>query len=360
MKKNKVIAALSGGVDSCVCAALLKQSGSEVEGATLLLKHPDPEFSRCQMCFHEEDARSIAELCGKLGIKHTYIEAYDVFAEKVLLPSAKEYAAGRTPNPCCMCNELVKFQILLDFAARTGADAVATGHYANIINKDGRFFLQRGADTGKDQSYFLYRLGQEALSKVLFPLGGMTKEEVRRIAADFGLSSAAKHDSQDSCFQIPGETFGETLRRAAGLKNIPGRIVYQGKTVGRHNGIHHYTIGQRKGLNVALGVPAFIRRIDPVTADIELATDRTELLCRRFLIENAVWAEQNPPEKSKTLQIQIRYRSRPETGHVEVTQEGAIAVIPDTPLKSVTPGQSAVFYDGNTLLGGGIISLPEL
>ncbi len=360
--KPRLVAAMSGGVDSCVAVKLAMDAGFEVFGLTLLLKHPDPEFSRGQQCFHPDDARSVADVVGKLGIKHLYLDRYPDFYRQVLRPSALEYARGRTPNPCCICNPLIKFKSILEYADSVGAEKALTGHYARIVEREGKFFLRRGVDQEKDQTYFLYRLGQQELARLWFPLGELSKKEVRLIAEQSGFYSASKRDSQDGCFQVPGESFGETLRRAAGLERREGFFLYQGKKVGRHGGIHCYTLGQRKGLNVALGVPGYIKSIDPESGNIELVTDQEQLGCSSFYLSDEVWTEGHFPEDKElmeNLEVQIRYRSRPVSCRIRRV-DGATRVEFVSPVRAVTPGQSAVFYSGDLLLGGGVINLEKV
>ena len=351
----KVVAALSGGVDSSAAAALAQQQGHEVIGVTLRLKHPDPDFSRAQLCAGKSDEEAVLSVTRQLGIEHHFLESYPVFEEKVLRPAADAYCAGETPNPCCNCNREVKFAALFDFAAQIGAGKVITGHYAKIGHLNGAARLRRGDDPAKDQSYFLYRLTSEQLEKLWFPIGELTKQEVRRIAGELQLPTAQRRDSQDACFQVPGECFGETLRRLFSLPARTGEFRYRGKTVGHHKGIHAYTLGQRKGLNVALGVPGYVAAIDPVRGNITLETDQHKLLAKSFLVRDLEIASALP----ETLEVQVRYRGRPVAA--SWSREGdRIRVFPQQPLRAVTPGQAAVFYSGDWLLGGGIIDRVEM
>ncbi len=346
----RYIAAMSGGVDSSVAAAIARRAGHEVIGVTLRLKHPDPEFSSAQVCASKSDEEAVNSVCRALGMEHCFYNRFPVFAEKVLRPAAEEYMKGCTPNPCCMCNEKVKFAALFEAMEEFGADGVITGHYARTETVEGESRLLRGDDPAKDQTYFLYRLTPEMLSKIWFPIGEMEKSEVRKIAEDLGLSTAKKPDSQDACFQVPGECFGETLRRLFELKPRTGRFVYNGKTVGRHKGVHQYTLGQRKGLNVALGVPGYVSEINPVSGEVTLVTDNEKLLSRSFEVDDVTGGPF--PEN---LQVQVRYRSKAENARCIMLADGRCQVIPERPLRAVTPGQSAVFYDKDRLLGGGII-----
>ena len=266
---KKILVAMSGGVDSSVAAWLLRKSGWEVVGATLLLHpgvaEPDPALSR---------------LCADLEIPLHALRAEREFSELVILPAAREYDSGRTPNPCCECNELVKFSLLCELARELGASALATGHYC--VSAGDR--LLRGRDRGKDQSYFLYRLKRELLPFLRFPLGELNKPEVRKIAAENKLVTAERPESQDTCFAVAGELCADTLLRRAGIPPRPGKIVFSGRTVGRHPGIHRCTIGQRGGMGVALGVPAYVKRIDGTSGEVELCTDREELAVSEFYL----------------------------------------------------------------------------
>lgn len=337
-KRGRIVVALSGGVDSSVAALLLQRSGWEVVGATLMLRPeaaaPDP---------------ALARFCREHGIELHAVPAAGEFAEKVLVPAAKEYDRGRTPNPCCECNEVLKFALLNEFARSIGADALATGHYC----VSDRTALYRGRDRAKDQSYFLYRLKRELLPFLRFPLGKLTKPEVREFARAEGLECAERPDSQDVCFAVPGECCGDTLLRAAGLPPRPGSVTCAGRIVGRHAGIHRCTIGQRGGLGVALGVPAYVKRIDGTSGEVELCTDRAELGCTVFRLSRVNW-QQQPPASGSELEIQIRYRSRP--ARCRICPEGDLCrVETDAPLFAVTPGQAGVIYENDRLLGGGVI-----
>ncbi len=354
--KEKVVVALSGGVDSSVAAALAVRAGYEVIGVTLRLKHPDPAFSATQLCVSKNDEAAVDQTVRALGIEHHYLEYFTAFEKKVLRPAALEYGAGRTPNPCCSCNLFVKFGSLVDFADSVSASKVLTGHYAKLVyDSSGISRLYRGDDLRKDQSYFLYRLTRHELARVEFPVGGMEKSAVRAIAAEIGLTTSAKPDSQDACFQVPGECFGETLRRLCNFAAKPGAFLYRGKIVGRHSGIHCYTIGQRKGLGVALGVPAYVAAIDPVTGNIMLETDPAALLRDTFEVENVSWQSGHEPE-FRRMAVQIRYRSKAAAAEIESLGGDRYRVHTLQPQRAVTPGQAAVFYRENELLGGGVIA----
>ncbi len=353
---KKAVVALSGGVDSSVVAILALRAGWKVIGVTLRLKHPDPDFSASQRCASKEDGEAAESVCSTLGIEHRYLEVFPQFESRVLRMAAQEYTSGRTPNPCCECNPQIKFGLLTEFARSIGASRVFTGHYARITQEHGIYELHRGDDRAKDQSYFLYRLNQEVLSQVDFPVGKLEKSEVRRIAAEHGLVTSHKPDSQDVCFQVPGESFGETLRRLEGLPRRPGNFLYHGRIVGQHAGVHEYTIGQRRGLGVALGSPAYVSRIDATTGDVVLETDSSKLFSSHFSVERLVWQSGHAPENLDNLEVQIRYRAKAVPCQLELSGTDGAMVIPVDPLRAVTPGQAAVFYRGDLLLGGGVIA----
>ncbi|MBU8902831.1 MAG: tRNA 2-thiouridine(34) synthase MnmA [Victivallales bacterium] len=354
MAKKKILVAMSGGVDSSVAAAVCQKEGYEVIGATLRLKHPDPAFAKFQTCTSENDEETLAELVKKLGIEHHYLDLYLDFEDLVLQPAWQEYCQGRTPNPCTYCNFFIKFGKLLDFAEEISAEGIVTGHYAQIINDNGIYKLKRGSDPLKDQSYFLYRLSQKQLAKIQFPIGQMEKTNVRALARELGLKNSEKKDSQDACFSVAGEAFPETLRRLFDGDAREGDFVYKDKVVGKHAGLHQYTIGQRKGLGVALGKPGYVQSIDPESGEINLVTDNEELMSQSFEVSNVNWQCGTPPELPHHCQIQVRYRSKPGGGTIESLGDG-LKVTLDAPSRAVTTGQAVVFYNDEYLLGGGII-----
>ena len=341
MSKERIAVAMSGGVDSTVAAYLALKQGYEVIGIHLKMEKEipaDPE---------------LAASCSALGIELVEHDCAEEFYEKVLNSSALEYVSGRTPNPCCQCNKVLKFAELLKAAFSLDINKVWTGHYVNLDSAGGVYFLRKGVDQGKDQSYFLYRLNQEELSRVNFPLGTLTKAEVRAIAAEANLPCAVRKDSQDACFQIPGECCAETLRRRCNLPARKGYFTHNGKRVGRHDGFHRYTLGQRQGLNVALGVPAYVKEIIPSNAEVVLTTDQSELMSASFTIKDVNWQSGVFPDQELT--VRVRYRSPGVSCRIEALDNNRLRVIPAELQRAVTPGQAAVFYSEDRLIGGGII-----
>jgi tRNA-specific 2-thiouridylase len=345
---KRVAVALSGGVDSAVAALLLRDEGLEVVGVTMCLGVVPPEGGRAKCCGPREveDARQV---CEALGIRHCVVDFAPALEEKVIGPFVAEYGRGRTPNPCVTCNREIKFGSFLEKMQAWGFDGIATGHYAAVITEDGRHRLTRPKDLRKDQTYFLHAIPREALSKVLFPLAGLTKDEVRAIAQKAGLPVSGKPESQDICF-IPAEGH-EAFLRSRGVRIAPGEIVdREGRVLGRHRGIACYTIGQRGGLGISAPRPLYVLAIDAVRNRLVvgekgelrstgLSADQVGCLVDAFPGE--AWAK-------------IRYAHR--AARCKVSQEGGrLAVRFFEPQEAVAPGQSVVLYDGQTVLGGGII-----
>jgi tRNA-uridine 2-sulfurtransferase len=361
---ERTLVALSGGVDSSVAAALLADAGDEqLVGVTLRLWSCEEAPAEGQRSCCGIDGTSAARAAaGALDIPHYVVDCREVFDERVLRPAWEEYARGRTPSPCVLCNAEVKFGHLLGLARRRfGATRVATGHHARITRSQEGPALLRGADPVKDQSYFLFALSTEQLDAACFPVGRMTKQQVREEARRRGLPNAERVESQDACLvSADGAGFGETLRRRFEGPLRPGAIVSpDGARLGDHQGVHNFTIGQRKGLGVALGRPAFVRSLDAARAEVVL-TDRPEdLLAAGFSATDASWLL--PPERAPgwdgegfEAEVQIRYRHAPVAARIAV--QGAdgrrVVVRFATAQRAVTPGQAAVFYSGERVLGG--------
>jgi tRNA-specific 2-thiouridylase len=342
--RERVVVAMSGGVDSTVAAALLVERGCEVIGVTLRLLQGEETAGDA---VHE--ARAAAD---RLGIAHHVLDGRREFEELVLRRSWDEYARGRTPNPCVVCNARIKFGLLLDHARSLGATKIATGHYARL---DATPTIRRGVDRRKDQSYFLWALDARQLAAVLFPLGELTKQQVRDRARSLGLPNAERAESQDACFVRDDQQFAEELRRHFGEPARSGVIVDEaGKVLGAHQGIHHFTIGQRRGLGVALGRPAWVAAIDAPDARVVLADDEHALLAHGLEAGGVVW-HATPSNEPTTCEVQIRYRHPPAAAVVEHTGGATVRVRFAQPVKAVTPGQAVVFYDGDRVLGGGWI-----
>lgn len=350
---KRVLVAMSGGVDSSVAAVLLKQQGYDVTGVTLKLfdKPLEDEFVSRSCCSLEsvEDARRV---CYELGVEHHTFNMKQSFEKKVILPFVEAYTQGLTPNPCVECNRSIKFEELLAKAEAYGFDYIATGHYLrNTFDpKTGLYHVLKGLDDKKDQSYALYMLTQEQLAKILFPLGSLTKPEVRQIALEAGLRIHNKPDSQEICF-VDGR-YTEFLREQSGTIARPGPMQNSdGKEVGQHTGVVDYTIGQRKGLG-AFGQPTFV--IDKDAARNRLLVGPNEALFNRYLLADRInWIV--PVEDGAQLTAKIRYSAKPAPCRIDFQSDGKILVIFEEPQRAITPGQLVVFYRDAEMVGGATI-----
>ncbi len=350
---RRVVVAMSGGVDSAVSASILHQTGYDIIGVTI--RSWPKEICGTEgkkSCYSPEDARSVAS---HFGFPFYVVNFEPLFREKVVDYFVSEYTKGRTPNPCIPCNDEIKFGALLRRAEEMGCDAVATGHYARAVHdpERGKFFLKEAKDTRKDQSYVLFGLTQEKLRRLLFPLGEMTKEKVREEARRLGLRVAEKQESQDACF-LREKDYRDFLSEE-GVTDRPGEIVDgEGNVLGNHTGLHRYTVGQRSGLGVALGKPVYVTAMD--TARNRLVVGPREALGRQELwVDRVSWVGDALGEgKSGHFSVKIRYR-HPKT-EATVRREGnSCHVRFEIPTVAVAPGQAAVFYDGDTVMGGGWI-----
>ncbi len=342
VKDNTVLVGMSGGVDSTVCALLLLQRGYRVHGLTMWLW--DPEGPMENPCCSVNTASLAAH---ELGIPHDVVQAHDEFRRLVIEPTLEAYRAGTTPNPCALCNSDVRFRMLADEASRRGIRYIATGHHVRISHRQGKAALFRGRDPNKDQSYFLYSVDQENLRRALMPVGELTKQEIRSLAWELGLTAARLPDSQDLCFAPSG--VAQLLPRTS-----PGPIVHvSGHQLGTHNGLAHYTVGQRKGLGLRWPEPLYVVRLDPETNTLVVGPE-SELYGRRLRAANLRWPEGRPPSRAFRASVQVRYRSPARPASVELWNDTA-RVRFDEPIRAIAPGQAAVFYRGDRVLGGGII-----
>jgi tRNA-uridine 2-sulfurtransferase len=358
-KGERVLVAMSGGVDSSVAAARLLEAGYDVVGVTLHLwdyeDHASAREGHGRCCAPEDqyDARRVADA---LGFPHFTFDRRALFARTVVEPFVEAYLAGQTPSPCTACNRGVKLGELFALADRLGASRVATGHYARIVRTaGGALRLAESTDTTKDQSYFLYASPTAWLARLLFPLGESTKGEVRAEALARGLPGAGKGESQELCFVGPGShAYADFVAQRAASRVRPGPIVdHTGQVVGAHDGVHRFTIGQRKGLGVALGTPAFVTRIDPERATVHVGPE-SALRAQGATLSDLVLAEGvSLPAQAR---VRVRYRHEGDEARVCDQGEGRAIVTFDHPIRAVTPGQIAVLYDGSCVLGGGRIT----
>jgi len=359
---RRIVVAMSGGVDSSVAAALLVQQGYEVIGITLQLWGKDVCVSSgTRLCCSVRDALDAKAVATRVGIVHHTLEQVETFRTQVIDYFVNSYAQGLTPNPCIACNDRLKFGSLMEEADRLGAEAVATGHYARtqFDPARGRYVLQQALDGTKDQSYVLFNLTQAQLARARFPLGALSKHEVRATARALGLATAEKPDSQDVCFVRDRDKNG-FLKRALGVTETPGPITdASGRVLGIHRGLLGYTIGQREGLGVAAGVPLYVLTIDAPRNRLVVGT-REELLEQTFMVADVNWVSCEPPPAPRRAWVKIRSRHPAAVATIEPCDEAHARVLYDEPQSAITPGQAAVFYDEDGyVLGGGWIGAPR-
>ncbi|MFY9561882.1 MAG: tRNA 2-thiouridine(34) synthase MnmA [Terriglobales bacterium] len=372
MSSQTIAVAMSGGVDSSTVAAMLRAEGHNVIGLTMQLWNqrrlaghegmPESVQGRCCSLDDVYDARRVAET---IGIPYYVVNHEERFERDVVRPFVEEYLSGRTPIPCSLCNNHLKFDQLLIVARQIGADRVATGHYAQVTFNDqtGRWLLKRPADKSKDQTYFLFGLTQEQLSRTLFPLGGMTKPEVRQLARQHALVIAEKPDSQEICF-VPGGDYKRFLdaylaEQGEPPLETPGEMVTtDGRVIGEHTGIHNFTVGQRKGLGVATGSPLYVLQIKGDTKQVIVGND-DQLYSRNLRAHRVNLISIAELREPMRVTVKIRHRHEPAPASIESTGPDQILVTFDAPQRAITPGQAAVFYDGDVVVGGGWIETSD-
>lgn len=342
---------MSGGIDSSAAAALLIDAGWEVTGFTL---HMFKEGSRCCSI---EDVNRARRVCDKLGIRHYTLNVMDRFMEEVIAPFAAAYASGRTPNPCIYCNRQFKFGVLLERALDLGCTHIATGHYVRVRATPTGHRLRMGRDPGKDQSYFLHRLTPEQLARAVFPLGDWLKRDVRAYVKERALPVEGANETADLCF-ITGKGPAPLIERFHPEVRRKGDILDEsGQRLGTHHGIHQFTIGQRGGLGVAAGRRMYVKELRPGDNAVVIA-DRDRILSTAFGVEDLYWMDGNPPEPGADLHVRTRYRQKPVPATLNIGPGGTGRVDTAEPVFAVTPGQAAVFYEGEDVLGGGWITGP--
>ncbi|MCR5717090.1 MAG: tRNA 2-thiouridine(34) synthase MnmA [Lachnospiraceae bacterium] len=359
---SKALIAMSGGVDSSMAAALMQEAGYECIGVTMhLYDHPEAETISAKSCCSKKETEDACAICEKLGMEYRVVDFTREFRCKVMAQFVDAYVQGQTPNPCIECNKHLKFDHLYQTAKELGCDKIATGHYARVRQnmQNGRFELLRGTDPTKDQSYVLYGLTQEQLSHTLFPLGELSKSRVRELAGERGFVNAHKADSQDICF-VPDGHYERFIEQFLGKKLPEGNFVTKdGQILGRHKGLIYYTVGQRKGLGIAAQYPLYVKELRPETNEVVLC-EHEELFSDTLIAKHFNWGSIAQPKEQIRAQAKVRYRHTAQPCSAQVLEDGSVRVTFDEPQRAITKGQSVVLYDGDLVLGGGVITdVPE-
>jgi len=351
----KALIAMSGGVDSSVAAYLMKEAGYECIGCTMrLYENEDAGVSRDQTCCSLDDVEDARSVAYRLGMPYYVFNFSDDFKEKIICKFINSYEMGRTPNPCIDCNRYMKFEKLHERAKILGCDKVVTGHYARIEHDGERYLLKKAVDESKDQSYVLYSLTQKGLAHTAFPLGSLCKSETRKIAEEHGFINAHKPDSQDICF-VPDGDYARVIELNTGKKYEPGDFVdKQGNVLGRHRGIINYTIGQRKGLGISAAAPLYVCSIDTKNNTVVLGDDK-DLYSDTLEADEFNWISGVVPASPVRCRAKIRYRQKEQPATAYPIGDAMVKIVFDEPQRAITPGQSAVLYDGDVVLGGGTI-----
>lgn len=353
--KKKVVIGMSGGVDSSVAAYLLKEMGYDVIGVTMQIWQEDKEYEEreggCCSLSAVDDARRVADI---LDIPFYVMNFRDSFKKQVINYFMEDYLAGRTPNPCIACNRHIKFEELLQRSFKLGADYVATGHYAKIFSDGSRYYLEKAEDDRKDQTYALYNLTQFQLSHTLMPCGDYNKDKIREIAKEIGLRVHNKKDSEEICF-IPDNNHGRYITENAPGKVKPGKFVDKhGNVLGTHKGIVYYTIGQRKGLGLAMGTPVFVTDIIPERNQVVIGSEE-DIFKTELIAKDMNFISIDKLDRDMSVTAKIRYSAKPAEAIITPSEEGRVKVVFKDKQRAITKGQSVVFYNGNLVVGGGVI-----
>lgn len=341
-EKKSVMLALSGGVDSSVCASLLKEAGYDVHSVVMKMSEA-----------HKAVVEAAKKAADALNIPITVLDLQNEFKKLVIEPFMSDYQNARTPNPCIICNPLIKFKYLKEAADREGCDLLATGHYARISSQNGRFFIKKAASSARDQSYMLYRLPQGVLSRLILPLSELSKDEIRAKAKSLDLFCADAPDSQENCF-IPDNDYAKYILEHGGQNKAGFFISPEGKKIGAHKGIIHYTVGQRKGLGVALGRPVFVNRIDAESGDVHLTFAGGQMR-DKIEVESCVFQLKETLCEPIRADVKIRSAARAQSALITPLESGRVSVLFDESVSAPASGQSAVFYVDDAVLGGGFI-----